>query len=90
MMGSIPPPHRSPVDAALGQGHQAEEQEQLHCGSSWQVADANGEVPNVLGAPVELLIYSPMVVWPAAPIRKANDQVGVIAMSAEDNRGMSS
>lgn len=85
-----PPPHHSPVDAALGQGHQAEEQEQLHRGSRWQVTDANGEVPNVPGAPLELLIYSPAVVWPAAPIRKANGQVGVIAMSAEDTRGMSS
>lgn len=69
---TYPPPHCLPVDAALGQGHQAEEQEQLHHGSLWQVVDTNSEVPNVLGAPVELLIYSPMVVWPAAPIRKAN------------------
>lgn len=42
---TYPPPHCSPADVTLGQGHQAEEQEQLHHGSLWQVADTNGEVP---------------------------------------------
>lgn len=51
---------------------------------------ASGEAANVPAARAELPIYSAGLVWPAAPIRKANGRVGVIAMSAEDTGGMSS
>lgn len=62
--------------------------------SSWLFASrrtgASGEASNVPAARAELPIYSAGFVWPAAPIRKANGRVGVIAMSAEDTGGMSS